>query len=208
MQFWEIFLLAVGLAFDAFAVSICKGVASKKSYLKTGLVCGAWFGIFQGLMPLLGYFLGQTVANFIEQFKGYVAFVLLAFLGVKMIVEAVKDIKEGTTGCRCCESEKLQEFVPAPTESKEDASLAPFVMLTMAIATSIDALATGLIFDPSNVIVGVTTIGLVTFICCFIGSIIGAKVGDTCKTKAEIAGGAVLVALGVKFLIEQLIFLF
>ena len=203
MNFLELLIIAVALAMDAFAVSICKGLATKQSYLKTGVVCGAWFGFFQGLMPLLGYLLGATVADYVEQIKGYIVFALLAFLGVKMIIEAVKDSKEENAGCGCCSSEETGE-------PEKDSSLAPFIMFTMAIATSIDALATGLTFAATgaNIWIAISLIGAITFLCCFIGSIVGAKVGAKCKTQAEIAGGVILVAIGVKFLIEQLALLF
>ena len=94
MNFFELLIIAIALAMDAFAVSICKGLATKQSYVKTGVICGAWFGFFQGLMPFLGWLLGSTIANYVEQFKAYIVFALLGFLGVKMIVEAVKDSKE------------------------------------------------------------------------------------------------------------------
>ena len=205
MTFWELFIIAVALAMDAFAVSICKGLATKQSYLKTGIVCGLWFGVFQGLMPFLGWLLGSTVAAYVEQFKGYIVFGLLAFLGVKMIVEAVKERNEPCAECNCKAVEESETLAPAPTQEAGDDSLAPFIMFTMAIATSIDALATGLTFAATNanIWVAISLIGLVTFICCFIGSIVGAKVGAKCKTQAEIAGGIILIAIGVKFLIEH-----
>lgn len=208
MTFTELLIIAIALAMDAFAVSICKGLASKGSYLKTGVVCGAWFGVFQGLMPFLGWLLGSTVADYIDKYKAYIVFILLAFLGVKMIIEAVKEAKEGCA-CECQCSEKSSEtLAPAPTEDKnDDASLAPFLMFTMAIATSIDALATGLTFAATgaNILLAVTLIGVVTFIFCFIGSIVGAKIGTKCKTQAEIAGGIILIGIGLKFLIERLV---
>ena len=208
MTFTELLIIAIALAMDAFAVSICKGLAARGSYLKTGVVCGAWFGVFQGLMPFLGWLLGSTVADYIDKYKAYIVFVLLAFLGVKMIVEAVKDAKEGCV-CECqCSTEISETLDPAPTESKNnDASLAPFLMFTMAIATSIDALATGLTFAATgaNILLAVTLIGVVTFIFCFIGSIVGAKIGTKCKTQAEIAGGIILIGIGLKFLIERLV---
>lgn len=202
MTIWEILIISVGLAGDAFAVSVCKGLSSKKSFLKTGLVCGAWFGAFQGLMPLLGWLLGSTVASYIDAYKAYISFVLLAFLGGKMIVEAVKDLKEGK-GCECeCEAESGV----CDVESK-DSSLSPAIMAAMAIATSIDALAVGFDFAVRdvNILLAVSIIGAVTFACCFVGSIVGAKLGSKYKSPAEIVGGCILVAMGLKFLIEGLI---
>jgi putative Mn2+ efflux pump MntP len=205
MDFWELLIIAVALAMDAFAVSICKGLATKQSYLKTGLVCGVWFGAFQALMPFLGWLLGSAVAQYVEQIKGYVVFILLGFLGVKMIMEAVKEAKEGSTSCGCSDTKTSETLAPAPHEQGNDSSLAPFVMFTMAIATSIDALATGLTFAATgaNIWIAISLIGIVTFACCFVGSIVGAKIGSKCQTQAEIAGGIILIAIGVKFLIEH-----
>ena len=204
MSIWEILIISVGLAGDAFAVSVCKGLSSKQSYLKTGLVCGAWFGIFQGLMPLLGWLLGSTVASYIDAYKAYISFVLLAFLGGKMILEAVKELKEYKGfDCDCDEENGICSL-----EGKDN-SLAPAIMVTMAIATSIDALAVGFDFAVRdvNILLAITAIGVVTFICCFIGSIVGAKLGSKYKTPAEIAGGCILVGMAVKFLLEGLIVL-
>jgi putative Mn2+ efflux pump MntP len=198
MQIWEIFIISVALAMDAFAISICKGLTSKKPLWQTGLVCGAWFGIFQGLMPLLGWLLGSAVADYVERYKAYVAFALLAVLGVKMIIEAIKEAKEGSP-CECC-----------ACENEKDNSLAPLTMLSMAIATSIDALATGVTFAAMsvNIVLAVALIALTTFVFCFFGSIVGVKLGEKFKTTAEIAGGIVLIGIGVKFLVEHLITLF
>lgn len=187
MSIVELLLLAIALSMDAFAVSICKGVSSKRSYIKTGLVCGAWFGIFQALMPFLGWLLASLVAEYVESVSAYIAFALLVFLGVKMIAEA---IKEGDT-CPCCE--------------EKDASLSWRVMVGFAIATSIDAMAAGVtlaVNRESRVALALAFIGMVTFLFCFIGAAVGAKVGERWKSKAEIAGGVILIALGAKVLIE------
>ncbi len=213
MNFWELLIIAIALAMDAFAVSICKGLASKEKFIKTGVVCGLWFGFFQALMPFLGWLLGSSVADYVERFKAYIVFILLAFLGVKMIREAILEAREESE-CSCVQisGEKGETLVPAPLETdldleKKDASLSPFVMFTMAIATSIDALATGLTFAAvgANIWLAISLIGVVTFAFCFVGSIIGAKIGSKCKTQAEIAGGVILIAIGLKFLIEHLI---
>ena len=191
MNTLELLILAVALAMDAFAVSICKGLSSKESYLKTGLVCGVWFGVFQALMPFLGWLLGSTVAGYVEKFSSYIAFGLLAFLGIKMIVEAIKEKDE----CECCD---------------KGFSLAPRIMLPFAIATSIDALAAGVTLAAvdANVFLAISLIGVVTFLFSFVGSAIGAKFGAKFKTPAEIAGGAVLIILGIKILIEHLVAVF
>ena len=196
MSIIELLLLAVALAMDAFAVSICKGLSSKENYIKTGLACGVWFGAFQALMPFLGWLLASFVAGYVESVSAYIAFVLLAFLGTKMIVEAVKEGDE----CPCCD-----------TEESKNASLSPRVMLGFAIATSIDAMAAGVTLAVSaekRVALALALIGMVTFLFCFIGAAVGAKAGEKWKSKAEIAGGIILIGLGVKVLVEYLISLF
>lgn len=184
MNFIDLLLLAIGLSMDAFAVSVCKGLASKEHYLKTGVVCGLWFGFFQALMPLIGWLLGCTVSEYVEKFSPFIAFGLLAFLGIKMIVEAFKDEDE-------------------PSES----SLGFKVMITFAFATSIDALAAGLSLAAmdANIWIAILLIGIITCIISFFGSAIGAKVGTKLKSKAEIAGGVILILIGLKVLLEYLI---
>ncbi len=196
MNVIELLLLAVGLAMDAFAVSICKGLSSRASYIKTGLLCGVWFGVFQALMPFLGWLLASTVAKYIEGIAPYVAFAILAFLGIKMIVEA-----RHSRGCYCEESVE---------EKAKNASLSARVMFTFAIATSIDALATGITFAAMNARIGIAIafIGVVTFLFSFVGAAIGARVGERCKTGAEIAGGIIIFLIGLKILVEHLISLF
>jgi len=200
MNTGELLLLSLALASDAFAVSICKGLSSRKDFLKTGLVCGLWFGVFQALMPFLGWLMGSTVSGLVSKFSAYIAFVLLAFLGIKMIVEAVKESKED---CLLTEAEKLEE-------EKKNASLSFRIMLAFAIATSIDALAAGLTFAVCcvNILLAVSLIGIITFICSFIGAAVGARIGGKFKEKAQIAGGVILLAIGLKILIEHLITLF
>ena len=193
MTLWELFIIAVGLSMDAFAVAICKGVCSKDKYIKTGLVCGSWFGGFQAAMPLLGWccamiFVQLVNEEIIGQISGYIAFILLAFLGGKMIKESFE--KEN---CNCCET---------------DSSLGFKTMLAFAIATSIDALAIGVTvaFEaPNDIWLSIILIGVVTFILSFLGSVIGAKIGSKYEKKAELVGGVVLVLLAIKFLIETII---
>ena len=203
MQIIDLLFLAVALSMDAFAVSICKGLASKESHMKTGLVCGIWFGAFQALMPALGWLLGSSVAGYVNKYSAYIAFVLLAFLGIKMIVEAIKEYLEEKKSaeegiCCCCE------------QNEKNASLGFKVMLVFAIATSIDALAAGLSFAAmeANILIAVTFIGVTTFLFSFIGSALGAKIGGKFRYKAEIAGGIILIGIGLKILIEHLISLF
>ena len=193
MQIWELLLLSAALATDAFAISICKGLASKGSYLKTGLVCGIWFGAFQALMPFLGWLLASIVAGYVESISAYIAFALLSFLGIKMI-------REATGECECCEE--------SAEDAEKNASLAPRIMLVFAIATSIDAMAAGVTFaaiQEKRVALAFALIGTITFLFSFIGAAIGAKVGSKWKKKAEIAGGIALIGLGLKILIEYLV---
>lgn len=196
MEIWELIVIAVVLATDAFAVSICKGLATRGSFIKTGLVCGAWFGFFQALMPLLGWLLGSAVASYIDAFAPYVAFLMLAFLGGKMIIEAIGEIKEQKRGeregvCVCCADER-------------HASLGVRVMLTFAIATSIDALAAGLTFAAmdASIWLAISLIGVITFITSFLGASLGARIGSRFSSKASLAGGIVLLGIGIKILVE------
>ncbi len=200
MDIWFLLTMAVALAMDAFAVSICKGLASAGSYIKTGLACGIWFGVFQGLMPFIGWLLGSTVSSYIEGYSAYIAFALLAFLGGKMLYEAISEAREAKRSaaegvCTCGEN------------AEKNASLAPKVMLMFAIATSIDALAAGLSLAAmnANIIIAVIFIAVVTFLFSFIGAAAGARIGSKFSTKAQIAGGVVLICLGAKILIEHFI---
>ena len=192
MELYEYIIIAVTMAMDAFAVSVCKGVSSKDKYLKTGLVCGTWFGGFQALMPLLGWSIGVLFTKLvnIESLSGYIAFFLLAFLGGKMIKESLE--KDDDCPCAC---------------NEKNSSLGFRVMFVFAIATSIDALAVGVTVSllDANIWLAITLIGVITFILSFIGSIIGAKIGSKFEKKAEFGGGIVLVLLALKFLIEAIL---
>ena len=188
MGIGELLLLAVGVSMDAFAVSICKGLAMKKATVKAGMTCGAWFGGFQGLMPLIGFLLGSLFAKQIEAFDHWIAFALLALIGANMIKEA-------------CEGDSC----PA------DASFGFKTMLTMAIATSIDALAVGVSFamvanaDPNfSIAAAVISIGVITFVLSAIGVKVGSIFGAKYKSKAELVGGIVLCLMGLKILLEHL----
>lgn len=185
----ELIILAVGLSMDAFAVAICKGLSMKKVSFKEMAIVGLWFGGFQALMPLIGYFLGEAFEKYIEQIDHWVAFVLLVLIGALMIKESF-------------EKEEKKE------EEKEDSSPLAFkTMLTMAIATSIDALAVGISFGilpDVNITVAVSSIGIITFILSAVGVKIGNVFGAKYKSKAEFAGGIILVLLGIKILLEHL----
>ena len=184
MGFFELFLLAVGLSMDAFAVSICKGLSMCKAGIKEGAVCGAWFGGFQALMPLIGYFLGTLFAQAIEAFDHWIAFGLLAVIGINMLKEAFSGEEEN---CGCDLSVKT--------------------MFVMAVATSIDALAVGISLAMAgdvNIFTAVILIGVVTFVLSFAGVKIGNVFGSRYEKKAQIAGGVILILLGVKILLEHL----
>lgn len=192
MELYEYIIIAITMAMDAFAVSVCKGVSSRDKYLKTGFVCGTWFGGFQALMPLLGWSIGVLFTKLvnIESLSGYIAFFLLAFLGGKMIKESLE--KDDECPCAC---------------NEKNSSLGFKVMFVFAIATSIDALAVGVTVSllDANIWLAITLIGVITFILSFVGSIIGAKIGSKFEKKAEFVGGVVLVLLALKFLIEAII---
>ncbi len=180
----EIFILAVGLAMDAFAVAVCKGLSINKINFKIPLIVGLWFGAFQALMPLIGYFLGVQFSDKIAAVDHWIAFILLGLIGANMLKEAFS--KE---------------------EDKADASLSPMAMLPLAVATSIDALAVGvtLAFLNVNVTIAVACIGIVTFIISALGVKIGNVFGAKYKSKAEITGGVILIILGIKILAEHLL---
>ena len=185
MGFLELLLLAVGLSMDAFAVSICKGLSMQKAGLKEGCICGAWFGGFQALMPLIGFFLGTLFADAIVAFDHWVAFGLLAIIGINMLKEAFSKEEEG--GCGCDLSFKN--------------------MLVMAIATSIDALAVGISLAMAgnvNIWVAIALIGVITFTLSGLGVKIGNVFGSRFEKKAQIAGGCILILLGTKILLEHL----
>ncbi len=189
MSIGALFILAVGLSMDACAVSICKGLATKRVKPSHMILAGLWFGGFQALMPLIGYLLGTTFEQYITKYDHWIAFVLLGFLGVKMIVEAF-DKEE----CECC-------------GGNSDASFAPREMLVMAIATSIDALAVGIslaILPDVNIWWAITFIGVITFTLSAFGVKLGNIFGAKYKSKAEFAGGVILVLMGTKILLEHL----
>ena len=199
MTFWEVLVLGVGLSMDAFAVALCKGLAMRQWSRRDGLIIAGAFGLFQALMPLIGWLAGMSFYKHIEAFDHWVAFGLLAIVGGKMIYDAVKEIRHP-------EEENVQPY-----------SLKIGELLVLAIATSIDALAVGLSFamlgvqssssasGGMGIWVSILTIGVTTFILSFIGVFIGKQFGTRLKAKAELAGGIVLVALGVKVLLEHLL---
>lgn len=184
MGLLELFILAVGLSMDAFAVSVCKGLAMEKCSLRKASVCGIWFGGFQALMPAIGFLLGYQFKDYITAIDHWIAFVLLAVIGGNMI-------KESMSG----------------EEEEADASLDIKTMFLLAVATSIDALAVGVTFaflPDTNIVAAVLFIGLVTFTLSTIGVKVGNVFGARYKGKAEFAGGLILILLGSKILLEHL----
>ena len=183
MGIWELLVIAIGLSMDACAVSICKGLSVGKVKLKHALICGAWFGAFQALMPLIGYFLGSSFKSYIERFDHWIAFALLTIIGVNMIREALSKEDE-----ECCNSFGFK------------------TMFVMAIATSIDALAVGVTFAflGVNILAAVLFIGVITFTLSALGVKIGNIFGAKYKSVSEFVGGAVLILMGLKILLEHL----
>lgn len=184
MSIVEVLLIAVSLAMDALAVAICKGLAMKKITVKNACIVGLWFGGFQALMPVVGYLLGRNFQKYIENVDHWVAFVLLALIGANMIKEAL-----------------------SKKEEEADDSLSFKKMLPLSIATSIDALAVGITFGVMpgvNVPVSIACIGVVTFLLSALGLKVGNVFGLRFKAKAEIAGGVILILLGLKILLEHL----
>lgn len=183
MDYLSILLIAVGLAMDAFAVAVCKGLAMRRPGLRSVAVVGLWFGLFQALMPVIGYLLGSSFYSYIADYDHWIAFGLLALIGANMIREALSDEDEGvddSTGFR--------------------------VMLVLAVATSIDALAVGisLAMTGDDIVTSAAVIGVVTFLISAAGVKVGSLFGDRFGRKAELAGGIVLIAIGLRILLEHL----
>lgn len=184
MSTYELFIIAVGLSMDALAVAICKGLSMAKMSWRKGIIVGLWFGGFQALMPLVGYFLGAAFQKYITAVDHWVAFVLLVLIGGNMIRESFS-----------CEAEHA------------DGSLSPAVMAPMAVATSIDALAVGITFallPDVQIVPAVSFIGVITFLLSALGVKVGNVFGARYKSKAEFLGGAILALLGLKILLEHL----
>ena len=179
----EILLVSIGLAMDAFAVSICKGLSMKAMNWKKAIIIALYFGVFQALMPAIGYLLGATFQELVTKIDHWVAFALLTFIGINMSKEAFAKEKDSYT------------------DSVEFKS-----MVILAIATSIDALAVGITFAflKVNLIIATIMIGIVTFLICLIGVKIGNKFGNKYERKAEAVGGLILILMGTKILIEHL----
>ena len=183
MSFFEIAVIGVGLAMDALAVSVCKGLAMKKMNWRSAAVIAAWFGFFQFLMPVIGWLLGSAFSDLAESIDHWIAFVLLALIGANMIREALSGEEETTND-----------------------SIAPKVMLPLAVATSIDALTVGITFAffKINVWAASLLIGGITFVICILGVKLGNRFGEKLGSRAQILGGVVLILIGLKILLEHL----
>ena len=183
MNIWDILLIGFGLAMDAFAISVCKGLTMPRRDWKKTLIIAAWFGIFQAGMPLLGWLLGARFSAVVASVDHWIAFVLLSLIGGNMIREALH-----------------------PDEDTLDDDVSFRVMLPLAVATSIDALVTGVTFAFMSVSVwlAVSVIGGVTFVLCIVGVLLGRVLGNVLKDRARLLGGIVLILMGLKILIEHL----
>lgn len=185
MSLTELFIIAVGLSMDAFAVSVCKGLAMKKCTVKKACIVGLYFGVFQAGMPLAGYFLGVQFKDVITSVDHWIAFVLLGIIGANMVRESIGSCDE-------CET--------------ENDSLDVKTMIGLSVATSIDALAVGVTFAflSVDIVPAVSFIGIVTFTISVAGVKIGNVFGNKYKSKAELAGGIILILMGAKILLDHL----
>lgn len=181
MSLFEIIFISLGLAMDAFAVSICKGLSMKKINIKKAFIIALYFGSFQAFMPAIGYFLGSSFNNIVEKIDHWIAFILLLLIGLNMIKESLNE-------------ENLNDKTDFKT------------MIILAIATSIDAFTIGITFAffKVNLLLTILLIGIITFILSFLGVIIGKKCGSIFKKKAPILGGIILIVIGLKILLEHL----
>lgn len=182
MDILSLVLIAVGLAMDAFAVAICKGLAMKKPGVRSILIIGLWFGLFQALMPVIGYYLGSAFYDYIADFDHWIAFILLALIGANMIREALSG------------DEDVDDDIGVRT------------MLILAVATSIDALAVGisLAMTGDDILTSAVLIGVITLLISAAGVKIGSLFGDRFGKKAELAGGIILIVIGLRILLEHL----
>ena len=192
MDFLSILLIAIGLSMDSFAVSISRGICSKRLKISQALLLAVIFGVFQGIMPLIGFGIGRVFANQLIAIDHWVAFVILVLIGIKMIIESLKETKEENS-CDCDGNCKNRNFKIK-------------YLVILAIATSIDALATGLIFTtyPDKILLAVSVIGIVTFAFSYLGVNLGYRFGSKFKFNFEIIGGIVLIIIGLRILIEHL----
>jgi putative Mn2+ efflux pump MntP len=216
-MWWSIISLGIGLAMDAFAVSVSKGTQYKKLSIKVILLCALWFGLFQGIMPLIGYSLASFLIKWISKVDHWVAFILLLGLGIKMIIEATKKENIVPECPPIPQDEPLAQQAISPStvqnnvkevKVKKEASVSFKVMLILAIATSIDALAAGvsmITFEPFYAYMAIVLTAIITFVLSGVGVIIGTFFGCRFKRWAELAGGIILILVGLKILLEHLL---
>ncbi len=192
MGFISIFMTGIGLSMDAFAVSLAKGICLKEDELKYSLRVSLFFGGFQALMPLLGWWVGRYFESYIKSFDHWIAFILLSIIGGKMLIEAIKGLKSS-------EDDNI------PTECERD-EFSYKKLTVLAIATSIDALAVGVSFAflSVSIIPSITIIGITTFVLSFFAVFLGKKLGEYMQSYAEIIGGVILIGIGIKILFEHL----
>lgn len=185
MGFFEILLIGIGLSMDAFAVSVCKGLGMTRVNRRSALLLGVFFGGFQAIMPLAGYLLGSRFAASIERFDHWIAFILLALIGANMVKESREQTDETTKG---------------------DGEISLRELITLAVATSIDALAVGVSFAflGVDILPAVALIGCTTFVLSLAGVWVGNLFGARYKSRAELAGGVILILIGLKILLEHL----
>ncbi len=195
MGILELFIIAVGLSMDAFAVAVCKGLSMKKMSYKNAVIIGCFFGGFQALMPLIGYILGTQFKDYITSIDHWIAFILLSIIGINMIRES-RDTK-----CKPCGAAG-----EAACDITDQYSFSFKNMTVLSLATSIDALAIGvtLAFLQVNIIPAVSMIGIITFCFSFLGVKIGNAFGAKFESKAELAGGIILIGMGIKILLDHL----
>ena len=182
MDLLSVLLIGIGLSMDAFAVSLCKGLALRDPSVKSIVVVGLWFGAFQMIMPIIGYYLGSSFYSLISDYDHWIAFILLALIGLNMVRESFSDEEEGM-----------------------DVSLGVGTMLMLAIATSIDALAVGisLAMTGDSIFASASIIGLTTFVLSAVAVKLGSKFGDRFGSRAELIGGVILILIGLKILLEH-----
>lgn len=193
MELSSIIFLAIGLAMDCFAVATTKGISTGKGYWHKAIWMAVLFGVFQGAMPLLGYAVGSMFANFITHIDHWIALILLCFIGGKMIWDSLKE-------------DKTIHAANADTNTPKQIDFSLPTMIGLAIATSIDALATGIIFVPTPEIVWMAAgiIALVSFIFAFVGYLLGSLLGERCKFDVNILGGLILIGIGIKIFMEHM----
>ena len=211
MSFLEVFILAVGLSMDAFAISVCKGLNMKKLNFKQGIIIAFMFGLFQFAMPIIGYFFCTPFESYIKDFDHWIIFGLLSFIGLKMIIDCIKELKKSKKENLALQQQddnknKEENFNTNNKQNNGEQKLKFGEVIYLAFATSIDALAVGITFAmvDANIFASCLVIGVVTLVLCFAGVIIGNYFGSKIKSVAEILGGAILICIGLKILLEHL----